>query len=105
MDVMTALRTHWDRIAAIAAVVVGLVSLLLGYLGVSDTEYVVKQIPYVISNGLFGIFMLGVGTALWLSADLRDEWRELRALRIAVNEHGMTVRADGRLDAEGVVGR
>jgi hypothetical protein len=98
MDVMTALRTHWDRIAAIASVIVGLVSLLLGYIGVSGTEYVVKQMPYIIANGLFGLFMLGLGTALWLSADLRDEWRELRALRIAVNEHGIAAH---RADAEG----
>jgi hypothetical protein len=94
MEVMTALRTQWDRIGAIVAVIVGLVSLLLGYLGVSDTEYIVKQMPYIISNGLFGLFMLGIGTALWLSADLRDEWRELRALRIAVNEHGIAARTD-----------
>lgn len=92
MDVMTALRTQWDRIGAVVAIVIGLVSLLLGYIGVSGTEYVVKQMPYIIANGLFGIFMLGVGTALWLSADLRDEWRELRALRIAVNEHGLAGR-------------
>ena len=98
MDVMTALRTHWDRLAAIASVIVGLVSLLLGYIGVSGTEYVVKQMPYIIANGLFGLFMLGLGTALWLSADLRDEWRELRALRIAVNEHGIAARS---ADAEG----
>ena len=105
MDVMTALRTQWDRIGAIAAIIVGLVSLLLGYIGVSGTEYVVKQMPYIIANGLFGLFMLGVGTALWLSADLRDEWRELRALRIAVNEHGLAHPVRSPLESEGIASR
>ena len=93
MELKNALRTQWDRIAAVACVLVGLVSLLIGWIGVSGTEYVVEQIPYVVANGLFGIFMLGLGTALWLSADLRDEWRELRALRRAVQEHGVVVRS------------
>jgi hypothetical protein len=105
MNVMTALRTQWDRIGAVAAIVVGLVSLFLGYLGVSGTEYVAKQMPYIIANGLFGIFMLGVGTALWLSADLRDEWRELRALRIAVNEHGLASRNEAASAREDVSSR
>ena len=42
-----------------------------------------EQIPYVISGGLTGIFALGVGVMLWLSADLRDNWRKLDELRAA----------------------
>jgi hypothetical protein len=83
---MKILRAQWDRAGAIAAVVIGLVALLIGYIGVSGTEYVVKQMPYIISGGLLGIFLLGLGTAMWLSADLRDEWRELRLLRLHLSE-------------------
>jgi hypothetical protein len=57
--------------------VIGLVSLLIGWIGVSGTEYVAEQMSFVASGGLFGIFALGVGAALWISADLRDEWRKL----------------------------
>jgi hypothetical protein len=74
---MKLLRAQWDRCAAIAAVVVGLVSLLLGWIGVSGTAYVAEQMSFVASGGLFGVFSLGIGAALWLSADLRDEWRKL----------------------------
>jgi hypothetical protein len=70
-------RAQWDRVAAISCVLIGLLSLLLGWLGVSDTEYVAEQMSYFASGGLFGIFLLGVGVALWISADMRDEWRKL----------------------------
>ena len=39
-----------------------------------------KQIPYVISGAMVGLFLLGLGALLWLSADLRDEWRKLDAI-------------------------
>jgi hypothetical protein len=36
--------------------------------------------PYVVGGGLVGIFLLGLAAVLWLSADLRDEWRKLADL-------------------------
>jgi hypothetical protein len=47
---------------------------------VSDTAFPAEQIPYVVSGGLVGVFLLGLGAVLWLSADLRDEWRKLDAI-------------------------
>jgi hypothetical protein len=29
---------------------------------------------------MFGLFLLGVGATVWISADLRDEWRKLDEL-------------------------
>ncbi|WP_293769676.1 hypothetical protein [Sporichthya sp.] len=81
MELTRLIRAQWDRAGAIAAALVGALSLILGYLGVSGTEHVAKQLPYIISGGLTGIFLLGVAGVLWISADLRDEWRELRGAR------------------------
>jgi hypothetical protein len=78
-------RTQWDRAAALAAMLIGLLALLLGWLGVSANSYVAKQLPYVVSGALFGIFMIGIAATIWLSADLRDEWRELRGIRIELH--------------------
>lgn len=86
MELSRVLRAQWDRLAAVIAVVVGLVALLIGYLGVSGTPHVAAQLPYIISGGLTAIFFLSIGVTLWLSADLRDDWRELRALRLALGE-------------------
>lgn len=77
MELAQWLRLSWDRAAAWACVVAGVVALIFGWVGVSDKLYTAEQIPYVISAGIGGIFLLGLGGILWLSADLRDEWTQL----------------------------
>ena len=74
---MSYLKNQWDRVGALSCVAAGAVAMLVGYLGVSSTVETSRQIPYVVSGGLGGIFLLGVGAMLSLSADLRDEWRKL----------------------------
>jgi hypothetical protein len=81
MDLLTVVKTLWDRLGAWLAIALGAVCLLLGYLGVKDTPYVAEQLPYIISGGLVGLFLLGLGATLWLSADLRDQWRALLEIK------------------------
>jgi len=80
------LRQQWDRVLGWVAVALGAVSLLLGWLGVSDTVYPAEQIPYVLSGGIFGLFLVGLGGILLLSADLRDEWVKLDSIEDAIRE-------------------
>jgi hypothetical protein len=77
MNLMTFVRQQWDRVGAWVFIAAGALTLLLGYIGISGTPHVAAQLPYLISGGLFGIFLLGIGGLLWISADLRDEWRAL----------------------------
>lgn len=77
MDLLKLLRAHWDRAGAVAALVSGVVALALGYAGVSRTPFTAEQIPYIVSGAVAGVFLLGVAATLYLSADLRDEWRKL----------------------------
>lgn len=95
MELLKYLRAQWDRTAAIAAVIAGLLCLLFGFLGVRDTAYVAGQLPYFISGGLLGIFFLGMAGIAWLSADLRDEWRELRSLRGLIEGDVRRVNSQG----------
>jgi hypothetical protein len=81
MDLNRYLRNQWDRAAAVVAVLLGALALLSGYLGVSRATLATQQIPYLASGGLFGMFALGIGATLWLSADLRDEWRKLDSIQ------------------------
>lgn len=81
---MKLLQQQWDRVAAGLAALVGAVSLILGWVGVSDKVYPGEQIPYIVSGGLGGIFLLGLGAVLWITADLRDEWRKLDDLEHAL---------------------
>lgn len=92
MGYLTWLRAQWDRAAAAALALLGLVALLMGWLGASDTPHLAYQIPYFISGGLTGIFLIGAAVGLWLSADMRDEWRELRRLRVLMEEERAAAR-------------
>jgi hypothetical protein len=84
MNVATVLKSQWDRIAAVGCVVLGLVLLIHGYRGIANSPYVAEQLAYLISEGLGGMFALGVGATLYVSADLHDEWRKLDRIEEAI---------------------
>ena len=71
------LRYHVDRIAALLAAAAGTVALVVGWLKISNTPYPAEQLPLILSAGIGGIFLLGLGATLWISSDLRDEWSKL----------------------------
>ncbi|MBW8826040.1 MAG: hypothetical protein JF603_06800 [Acidobacteria bacterium] len=80
MELMTFVRNQRDRVAAWLAIGLGVLALVVGWFGVSGTPFPAEQLPYVVTGGLGGLFLLGIGALLWLSADLRDEWRKLDAI-------------------------
>ncbi len=80
MELLKWFRLQWDRVTGVAAMATGGVLLLVGWSKVSGTPYAAEQIPYVVSCGLGGLFLLGVGATVWHSADLRDQWRKLDRL-------------------------
>jgi hypothetical protein len=86
MDIGKWLRLQWDRVLAWVFVAAGAIALIAGWVGVSGNAYAAGQLPYIISGGIGGIFLLGVGATLWLSADLRDEWRKLDSIEDALRE-------------------
>ncbi|MBA0125746.1 hypothetical protein H0B56_09360 [Haloechinothrix sp. YIM 98757] len=83
---MTKLRSQWDRLLAVAGAIAGAATLVTGWFGVSGTPYPAEQLPYIISGGIGGLFLLGISAALWLSADLHDEWRKLDRIERAIRE-------------------
>jgi hypothetical protein len=101
MNVRSTLVEQWDRVTAVVLVVAGLVALLLGYIGVSNSEFVAAQLPYFVSGGLLGLFFLGAAGVLWLSSDLRDEWVKLETMdaRLERIEQLMSIGDDELADA------
>ncbi|MEW6475798.1 MAG: hypothetical protein AB1679_26380 [Actinomycetota bacterium] len=85
---MKYVRNQWDRVGAWACIAAGAIALIVGYVGVSGTLDTAEQLPYVVSGGMVGLFLLGLGAMFWLSADLRDEWRKLDAIDRHVVETG-----------------
>lgn len=82
-------RLQWDRALAVAAIVAGVVLVFLGWVGVSDTPYIAKQVPFVVSYGIGGLVLIIIGATLWLSADMNDEWRTLDRLEEAQRARAM----------------
>lgn len=77
MNSLLWVRAQWDRVLATVLFFVGGLALVIGWVGVSRQALTALQVPYIISGGIGGIFLLGLGAVFWLSADLRDEWRKL----------------------------
>ena len=86
MNLLDWARNQWDRVAAVTLFVAGALAILLGWLGVSRSAYEAESLPYIVSGGFFGLLALGAGGVLWLSADLRDEWRKLDSIEQAWRE-------------------
>ena len=86
---------QWDRLGGAALVLVGLGVLIAGCAGVSAATETVDQMSYLISGGVLGLFLLGLGATLWLSADLRDEWRKMDHLQASVDELSATLASAG----------
>ncbi|MBA2279969.1 MAG: hypothetical protein H0W25_01860 [Acidimicrobiia bacterium] len=98
MELVKWLRLQWDRALGGVAMGLGVLLLVVGWIEVSSTEFVAAQIPYVVSAGLGGLVALMLGGTLWLSADLRDEWRVLDRIDQKLAEGDELVEAlEGRL--------
>ena len=86
MELRNWIRLIGDRAAAAALLALGGAVLLLGWLGVSREVLPARQVPYLISGGMLGLFILGLGALCWLSADLRDEWSRLGSIESALGQ-------------------
>lgn len=65
-------------IAGAAGVVVGLLGIILGWVGASRTPYVFEQTPYLISGGLLGLAVAVVGGLFYFSYWITRQIQETR---------------------------
>jgi hypothetical protein len=73
-------------VLAIVAVVAGAIALLLGWYGVSGTFDPGVQMSYLVSGGLGGLFLAGVGAALVSSSNMRQATRKVDDLQRGMDE-------------------
>lgn len=68
---------RWLLVAGAILVPLGLVAILLGWRGASQSPYVFDQIPYMISGGLLGVGFIALGGFLyfgyWLTRIVREQ--------------------------------
>jgi hypothetical protein len=86
MDLIKIAKKQWDRVLALGLTIAGAFMLISGWIGVSGTAVLSQQAPYIVSGAVGGMFLLGVGATLWISADLRDEWRKLDRIEQALGD-------------------
>lgn len=82
-------RWVWSSVRPVLGYVfvgLGLVLLLTAYLGVSREVLVARQLPYLVSGGLFGLAAVTLGSRLLLIEDLRRDGGRLDTLERAVTE-------------------
>ena len=94
MNLINVMQKQWDRTAAVVLTLAGVIALFAGYIGVADSVVLAEQTRYIVSGGIAGLFLLGVGATLWISADLRDEWRKLDRIEEALG-NGVLRWTDG----------
>jgi hypothetical protein len=75
---------EWDRAAGVSLIVVGVVFLIIGYVGVANSAYIAEQLAYLASGGLGGLICVGTGATLLILAALHDEWRKLDRIEAAI---------------------
>jgi len=85
------LKVQWDRATAVLLTLLGLLAIGLGWEGMSGSGYPAAQLPYIVSGGILGLFLFGAAGTLWLSADLRDEWRKLDSIEGELKEVNETL--------------
>lgn len=68
----------------------GLLVVLLGWVGASKTSNIFEQIPYMISGGLFGLGLVFLGSffyfAHWMTELLREQRRQTELLLEAIRQ-------------------
>lgn len=79
---------QWDRVAGWACVGGGAVLTLFGAINVSRARDQLDQLSYLASGAALGLFLLGVGAILILTADLRDEWGKLDEVASLLRREG-----------------
>jgi peptidoglycan/LPS O-acetylase OafA/YrhL len=95
MNLVHLAKKQWDRSSAIVLTIIGLIALIGGWLGVRGTPVLAEQTRYIVSGGIGALFFLGVGATLWLSADLRDEWRKLDRIEQSLGDGVLRWASDG----------
>jgi len=71
---------------AVVCGVAGAVAVFLGYFGVSGTLDPAQQLPYLVSGGVGGLFLLGLAAILLFSTDFSSARHEVRELRDEIAE-------------------
>ena len=77
---------RWRAVLAWILMAAGGVAILIGWYQVRDLPEVFLQMPYLISGGVGGAVLIGLGAALLITQDFRDDKQRLLSLERKISE-------------------
>ena len=102
---LTWLKAEKDRAAGWLLIALGAIAVFVGYQGVAGSPFVAEELAFIASGAVGGLFLLGLGATLLITADIRDEWRKLdridQALQEGVDVRGILTGSPGNGDGNG----
>jgi len=81
--------------------VAGLIAVLVGYLGVRDESHIELQLPYLISGGLGGLVLMGLGALVLIQYQMRIQARRFAQMTDTLDEWKEQALAELRSFLEG----
>ena len=66
--------------------VAGLIAVLVGYLGVRDESHIELQLPYLLSGGLGGLVLMGLGALVLIQYQMRIQARRFAEMTDSLDE-------------------
>ena len=76
--------SQWDRVIGWTCIAAGAVFAVTGALSVAAAADQLDQLSYLATGPALGLFLLGVGAILVVTADLRDDWAKLDQVMTAL---------------------
>jgi hypothetical protein len=86
---------------AAALTVAGLIAVLVGYLGVRDQSHIELQLPYLISGGLGGLVLMGLGALVLIQYQMRIQARRFAEMTDTLDDWKEQALAELRSFLEG----
>ncbi len=93
---------RWRAVVAWVLMLAGGIAILVGWYQVRDLPEVYLQMPYLISGGVGGAMLIGLGAALLITQDFRDDKQRLSALETKISELEDVVVAQAEIIGEAI---
>ena len=100
--VQETLFRRWRAVLAWILMVAGGVAILVAWYQVRDLPEVFLQMPYLISGGVGGAVLIGLGAALLITQDFRDDKQRLTELERKISEMEDVVLTQAEIIGEAI---
>ncbi len=101
------MRLAWRRGLGFGLIASGVVIAGVGYLGVTHSRYDAERLSFIVSGGIGGLFLIGVGLTMVVLVDQVEEGHRLDQVEVEIREGRWPVAValgESQLGREGAAG-